>query len=100
MTLVLTVLTPLLAFAGALLGVAINRRGAHELERRSVREETMRNVRWAAELSMEADSQRARLGVAQLNALDGLSLLDRYERAMVKAALGTMRPPHDVSEEA
>ncbi len=100
MTLVLTVLTRLLAFADALLGVALNRRGAHELERRSFREETMRNVRWAAELSMEDDSQRARLGVAQLNALDGLALLDRYEGAMVKAALGTMRPPDDVSEEA
>src|SRR4051812_21500528 len=100
MTLGLTLLTPFLAFAGALLGVVLNRRGAHELERRSVREETMRNVRWAAELSMEPNSQRARLGVAQLNALDRLSLLDRYERAMVKAALGMMRPPHDVSEEA
>ena len=92
MTLGLTVLTPLLAFAGAQLGVALNRRGAQELERRSVREETMRNVRWAAELAVVADVRRAALGVTQLRALHRSDVLDSYERAMVTAALDTVVP--------
>ena len=100
MTLTLTLLTPLLAFAGALLGVALNRRGARELERRSVREETMRNLRWASELAVDGDGQRARLGVAQLNALVGLDRLDAYEKAMVDAAVATMEPRSRQGEEA
>jgi len=95
-----TLLTPALAFAGALLGVVLNRRGAHELERRSVREETMRNVRWASELAVDPDVNRAKLGVVQLGALDSLDFLDAYEGAMVKAALATMEPVQEGVEEA
>ena len=95
-----TLLTPLLAFAGALLGVVLNRRGARELERRSVREETMRNVPWAAELAVNAEVPHARLGVALLSALRSLDSLEGYERAMVKAALATMEPRPRRSEEA
>jgi hypothetical protein len=100
MSLTLTLLTPLLAFAGALLGVVLNRRGAHELERRSVREETMRNVRWAAELAIAGDEARARLGVAQLRALALMEPLEAYETDLVKAALATMEPPIDEVQEA
>lgn len=95
-----TFLTPLLAFGGALLGVVLNRRGAHELERRSVREETMRNVQWAAELGIDRDDARVRLGVAQLRALSTVERLDDYERALVKAALATMEPRSRRHEEA
>ena len=69
MTLTLTVLTPLLAFAGALLGVVLNRRGAREL------------------------------GADQVDALQNLDQLDACERAMVKAALTSMVSSRGEGEE-
>ncbi|HCB06127.1 MAG TPA: hypothetical protein PLZ93_05980 [Nocardioides sp.] len=89
MTLGLTLLTPLLAFAGALLGVVLNRWGALELEQRSVREETMRNVRWAAELVMSPDPRLRGLGMGQIQALNQLPALDVYERTMLLAVIDT-----------
>jgi hypothetical protein len=82
-----TLLTPALAFAGALLGVALNRRAARELEARSRREETMRSLRWAADHAVDADPMRAALGAAQLEALGMSSLLDSEQTGFVTAAL-------------
>lgn len=93
-----TLLTPMLAFAGALLGVALSLRSARDLERRSVREETMRNVRWASELAV-APERRAELGVAQLRALDSSAKLETFEQAMINAALTTMEPGAEEAEE-
>jgi hypothetical protein len=60
--------TPVLAFAGALLGVVLNRRSAREVETRSRREEMMRNLRWAADHAVDPSPARAALGVAELEA--------------------------------
>lgn len=79
--------SPLLAFVGVLLSQMVNRRGAHELERRSRREETMRNLRWSSELAVSRDDRMADLGVAQLTALLTSDLLDDAEKTFVEAAL-------------
>jgi hypothetical protein len=79
--------TPALTFVGVLIAQAIHRVGAKELETRSKREETMRNLRWAAELSVNDDDRMADLGVAQLVALLNSNLLDESEKVFVEAAL-------------
>ena len=79
--------TPALTFVGVLIAQAINRKGARELEIRSKREETMRNLRWAAELAVKDDDRMADLGVAQLAALLNSDLLDEGEKVFVEAAL-------------
>jgi|1186.fasta_scaffold1036334_1 hypothetical protein len=79
--------TPLLTFVGVLVAQAISRKGAQELETRSRREETMRNLRWAAELAVKDDERMADLGVAQLAALLESDLLDDSEKGFVEAAL-------------
>jgi hypothetical protein len=82
-SLVATLLTPALAFVGALLGVVLNRRAARELESRSRREETMRNLRWAADHAVDSDPMRSALGAAQLEALGRSSLLDPEQLVFV-----------------
>ena len=84
---VLSVGTPVLAFLGVLVGQAVTRRGARELETRSKREEVMRILRWAAELAVSDDQAHSRLGVAELGALLGSELLDEEEKDFVQAAL-------------
>jgi hypothetical protein len=79
--------SPLLAFLGVLIGQMITRRGAKELEFRSKREEVMRILRWAAELSVSDDQAHVRLGVAELGALLQSELLDEEEKDFVQAAL-------------
>lgn len=79
--------TPALTFAGVLIAQAILRKGANELEVRSRREETLRVLRWAAELAVSTDDGKARLGVAQLNALGDSDLLDDAQQLFVDAAL-------------
>jgi hypothetical protein len=83
-----TVGTPVLAFAGALVGQLISRRGAVELEMRSRREEVMRNLRWAAELAVSPDDSKAQLGVAQLRSLFDSKIIGEDEKEFVLAALG------------
>lgn len=60
--------TPLLTFVGVLVAQRIVRVGAVELEVRSRREETMRNLRWAAELAVSDHLGESRLGLAHLRA--------------------------------
>jgi hypothetical protein len=79
--------SPLLAFVGVVIGQMITRRGARELEFRSKREEVMRILRWAAELSVSDEQAHARLGVAELGALLQSELLDEEEKDFVQAAL-------------
>jgi hypothetical protein len=88
--LVVAITTPILAFAGALLGQLLTRRAARELEVRSRREETMRNLRWAAELAIDRDDRKAQLGVAQLRALGDSELLDAEQQGFVDAALASV----------
>lgn len=79
--------SPLLAFLGVLLAQVIGRKGAKELEIRSKREETLRTMRWAAELSASKEDRLADLGVAELEALLGSDLLEESEKTFVEAAL-------------
>jgi hypothetical protein len=79
--------TPLLAFLGGVLGQRVARRGDVELERRSRREEVMRNLRWAAELAVSDDPRAAALGVSELRALALTDLLGDSEKVFVQAAL-------------
>jgi hypothetical protein len=84
---VISIGTPVLAFVGVVLGQAVGRRGARELEFRSKREEVMRILRWAAELAVSDDQAHSRLGVAELGALLHSELLDEEEKDFVQAAL-------------
>ena len=52
LVIVVAVATPLLAFAGVLVANVVTRIGDTELEARSRREETMRTLKWAAELAV------------------------------------------------
>ena len=70
-----------------MVGQAVTRRGATELEFRSKREEVMRILRWAAELAVSDDQAHSRLGVAELGALLQSELLDEEEKDFVQAAL-------------
>lgn len=79
--------SPILAFIGVLLAQVLTRRSATELEARSKREETMRILRWAAELAVSLDDRMADLGVAQLGALLTSDLLDDSEKVFVEVAL-------------
>jgi hypothetical protein len=99
--LVISVGTALAAFAGGLIGTLVARRGARELEARSRREETMRSLRWGAELAVSADDRTARLGIAQLRALAESDLLDEGQQLFVDAALdAVVRVPADRIAEA
>ena len=79
--------TPAAAFVGVLVAQWITRQSARELETRSRREETMRNLRWAAELAVSTDDRMADLGVNQLAALLESDLLEDAEKVFVEAAL-------------
>ena len=79
--------SPILAFLGVLLAQGLTRKSATELEARSKREETMRILRWAAELAVSPDDRMADLGVAQLVALLTSDLLDDSEKVFVEVAL-------------
>lgn len=93
--------TPVLAFAGGLIGQLITRRGAVELETRSKREEAMRILRWAAELGVSSDEATARLGRAQLQTLLDADILDEEERDFVQTALeATLARPVEQIEQA
>ena len=49
--------TPVLTFMGVLVAQYLLRKGANEVEVRSRREETLRVLRWAAELAVSADDR-------------------------------------------
>lgn len=75
--------TPLLAFAGGLIGTLVKRRGDAELDRWRKREETMRMLRWAAEMATDSDMKRAEAGVTVLGALLDSPLLDNADVDLV-----------------
>jgi hypothetical protein len=93
--------TPLLTFFGVLVAQYILRKGASELETRSKREETLRVLRWAAELAVSGDEGKSRLGVSQLVALGDSALLDHAQQLFVDAALdAVIDEPVDEIDEA
>ncbi len=84
--------SPAAAFLAALLGHRFSRRTAEQLDRRAKREETMRTLRWAAELAVSGESSRARLGVAALDALTTSPWLQAEDQAFIDGALATLLP--------
>lgn len=78
---------PFLAFAGALSGQMLVRRGAREQDVRWRREETMRLLRWASDQAVDADVARSRVGVAALKALERSALLQAGDQALISAVL-------------
>lgn len=79
--------SPVLTAATAFWAKHLDRRGARELEIRSKREEVMRNLRWAAELTVSDDARKARLGVLELEALRDSKMLSSSELGFIYAAL-------------
>jgi hypothetical protein len=75
---------PVLAFAGSWLGARGSRRASLELDRWRRREETMRLLRWAAELALERDERRAGVGIAAMDALQGSELLQDEDLDLVE----------------
>lgn len=86
LAIVLAVGTPVLTFGGVLLANRVSRKGDEETETRSLREETMRTLRWAAELALDDDPKRALLGVKELEALEVADMLDEEQQVFVTAA--------------
>lgn len=85
--LVLAVASPLLAFLGVLAGQWVARRGAREMEVRWRREETMRMLRWAADLAVSADPARSDLGLAALDGLQRSEILQQDDQALISGVL-------------
>ncbi len=83
----IAVFSPVLAFAGVLVGQWLGRKEPRESEIRWRREETMRMLRWAAELSSDRDPARSAVGVAALDALDDSPLLQVEDQALITAVL-------------
>jgi hypothetical protein len=94
--------TPVLTFLGVLLAQFLTRKSATELEVRSKREETMRNLRWAAELAVSGDPTQAKLGVSQLVALGDSDLLDDAQQLFIDAALSAVveDPADEIGDDA
>ena len=92
---------PLLGAVTALLAQFLSRRATRELEARSRREEGMRSVRWAAELGVSNDADKALLGVVQLEALRKSKLITSIEQEFIDAALNvTIKIPRQVIEQS
>ena len=86
------VLTPVLAFIGAVAGHWLSRRSARELDVWRRREETMRVLRWAAGLAV-ADGQAANLGVTALKALSSSEMLQKPDQELINACFEAVIDP-------
>ena len=86
LAIVLAVGTPALTFGAVLLANRVSRKGDEETETRSLREETMRTLRWAAVLALDDDPKRALLGLKELEALEVADMLDAEQKVFVTAA--------------
>jgi len=85
--------TPVLAFLGAVFGQLLTRKGAKETDIRWRREETMRILRWAAELAVDGDVARSSVGVAALDALEESALLQDDDQPLISAVLDAVVEP-------
>lgn len=81
----LIALTPLLAFLGGLVGAWLTRKADKESDRRWRREESMRMLRWATELALAEDGERASAGWAVITALAGAKMLDADDLVFLDA---------------
>src|SRR6201999_3130479 len=85
--------TPMLAVGGALAGQLLQRRAARELDVRWHREETMRLLRWAAELAVDGADERSAIGIAALHALSRSELVQRADQIILGAVLDAVVDP-------
>lgn len=94
--------TPLLAFLGVVVGHALLRRTANELDVWRRREETMRMLRWASEQAASAEPIKARMGIAALDALSSSELLQQPDSMLVDAVLDSLLadPVEEIEEGA
>lgn len=77
--------TPLLAFLGGLVGTWLTRKSDRESDRRWRREESMRMLRWATELALSPDGEKASTGWAVITALAGAQMLDSDDLVFLDA---------------
>lgn len=89
----------LLAFLGAIVGHLLGRRTAREQERWHRREETMRMIRWAAELATARERDQVELGVTALVALIDSPLVDSEDVTFLRIMLRAARRGYDGAEE-
>lgn len=83
-TFVLGLVVGILAFLGAMVGHWISRQGAVELDIWRKREETMRMLRWAVEMSADTDRPwRSAVGLDILDALGESELLQTEDVTLV-----------------
>jgi hypothetical protein len=98
LVIIVAVATPLLAFAGALVGHIWTRTTAKELDHWRHREETMRLLRWAVELALDPDPRRGSAGVRALAALlDSQLLQDEDVELVASVASAVAMPPEDTT---
>jgi hypothetical protein len=90
LTVVALIATPLLAFAGGLVGHLLSRRASRELDRWRKREEAMRMLRWATELATDPHADRAQAGITVLSALLDSPLLDEDDVGLVATIAGNI----------
>lgn len=94
---VIAVGSPLLAFLGVTLGQWAGRRGAQEAEVRWRREETMRMLRWAADLATSSEPTKSDLGVAALAGLQHSEILQPPDQELISNILDAIvEPAEDV----
>lgn len=79
--------SPVLTFAGVAWAARLNRRGLKRSAELAEREETLKLLRWAAELAGSGDVEKVRLGVAELDALSRSERLGANGSIFVSAAL-------------
>jgi len=87
MSLLIAALTGLLAFLGSAAGHLVARLTAREQERSRQREETMRLLRWGAEMATDPSAHRREVGVTTLGELARSPLLNSDDFVMVGAVM-------------
>lgn len=78
----------LIALVGVLVAQGVILHQGVRAERRWRREQSLEMLRWAAELSVDADPKRAELGVAALRSLEDSPLLDDQDQLILTATFG------------
>jgi hypothetical protein len=82
-------LVPAAGVVGGIVGSLLTRKGAKEADNRGRREELMRQLRWASELTVSEDPRKAQLGVDQLIALASSALLSEDDKIFIDATLAS-----------
>ncbi len=89
----LAVLAAIAAFAGAAVGHVVTYLVARRQTALGRQQDTLTNLRWAADQALAEDSHRARLGVRYIRAIARSSDLDEDTEAMVDATLAAVVEP-------